>query len=254
MGATKIEFRLRMAIMVVMVSLGFWAPWIEAWGIGRRTSLLGWVAHGLALLGLGSFAVAAPVAIVLAALISAIGVVLRVWGTAYLGPFTVNHGQMKAGAVLAEGPYRHVRNPLYLGSWMVFAAMAFLMPVSGALFAMVLLTAFLLRLILGEETFLAGQLGEPYRSYLRTVPRLVPRLGREAGSELLGLKPVARHPQWLHAVLAELFPIGVFLTLAFLSWSYDNWLMTRAVIVSLGVSLVVRALLPASVQESSLPE
>jgi protein-S-isoprenylcysteine O-methyltransferase Ste14 len=255
MGATKIEFRLRMAIMVAMVSLGFWAPWIEAWGIGRRTSLLGWLALGLVRLGLGSFAVAAPAAIAAAALIAAAGVALRVWGTAYLGPFTVNHGQMKAGAVLAEGPYRHVRNPLYLGSWLVFAAMAFLMPVSGALIAMVLLTGFLLRLILGEEAFLAGQLGETYRSYLRAAPRLLPRFGGGAASanlELPGLEAVARQPQWLRAVLSELFPIGVFLTLAFLSWSYDNWLMTRGVIVSLGVSLVVRALLPASRQESGL--
>ena len=31
------------------------------------------------------------------------------------------------------------------------------------------------RLILGEEAFLTGQLGEPYREYLRAVPRLIPR-------------------------------------------------------------------------------
>jgi hypothetical protein len=39
-------------------------------------------------------------------------------------------------------------------------------------------------------------------------------------------------------------PIGVFITLAFLSWSYDNLLMVKAIIVSFGVSLIVRALLP----------
>ena len=83
---------------------------------------------------------------------------------------------MKAGAVMADGPYRYVRNPLYLGVWFMVAAMAFLMPPTGALFAMTLLTVFLLRLILGEEAFLSAQLGEPYQAYLRAVPRLIPRL------------------------------------------------------------------------------
>ena len=56
------------------------------------------------------------------------------------------------------------------------AAMAFLMPPTGALFAMVLLTVFLFRLILGEEAFLTAKLGQPYENYLSAVPRLFPRL------------------------------------------------------------------------------
>ena len=104
------------------------------------------------------------------------GAILRVWGTAYLGYGTVHHGQMQAGAVMAAGPYRYVRNPLYLGVWCMMAAMAFIMPPTGALFAMTLLTVFSLRLILGEEAYLSAQLGEPYQAYLRAVPRLIPRL------------------------------------------------------------------------------
>ena len=48
------------------------------------------------------------------------------------------------------------------------------MPVSGALFAMVLITIFAIRLTLGEEAFLTRQLGEPYLAYLRAVPRFIP--------------------------------------------------------------------------------
>jgi len=105
------------------------------------------------------------------------GAALRIWGTAYLGYGTVHHEQMQAGAVMADGPYRHVRNPLYLGLWCVFAALGFLMPPSGALVTMALLTVFLSRLIIGEEAFLTAQLGQPYRNYLSAVPRLIPRLG-----------------------------------------------------------------------------
>jgi len=243
MGATRIEFRLRLPIMAAIIALGFYAPWIEAWGIGHRIPLMVWLAFELTRLGLFRFAVAVPVVIVLSAVIAAKAVLLRVWATAWLGTATVLHGQMKAGAVMADGPYRYVRNPLYLGSWCMFVAMAFIMPPTGALFAMLLLTAFLLRLILGEEAFLSNQLGQPYQDYLRAVPRLFPRLRVKLWPG--GIQPTGRKPQWLRAIVSEVNPIGVFITMAFLSWSYDNWLMVRAIIVSLGVSLVVHALLPA---------
>ena len=176
MKASAIEFRLRMAIMVAIVTLGFWSPWIESWDLGRRISLLEWLALEASRLGLLRFSIALPATIVLASLIAAAGAILRVWGTAYLGYGTVHHGHMQAGAVMADGPYRYVRNPLYLGGWCMMAAMAFIMPPSGALFAMTLLTLFFLRLILAEEAFLAVQLGQPYLDYLRSVPRLIPRL------------------------------------------------------------------------------
>ena len=36
---------------------------------------------------------------------------------------------------MADGPYRYVRNPLYIGLWCMVIAMAFLMPASGRIFA-----------------------------------------------------------------------------------------------------------------------
>jgi protein-S-isoprenylcysteine O-methyltransferase Ste14 len=116
---------------------------------------------------------------------------------------------------------------------------------------MVAMTFFLLRLTLGEEAFLTRQLGEPYRDYMRAVPRLVPRLHPT-------LPRTGRKPQWLHAVFSELAPIGIFISLAFLSWTYNNRLMMQAILVSFGISLVVRALLPGIrtdfTTESSPPE
>jgi protein-S-isoprenylcysteine O-methyltransferase Ste14 len=171
-------------------------------------------------------------------LFAAAGAWLRVWGTAYLGTATVTGLDMKAGCVMADGPFRYVRNPLYLGLWFMAAAMAFIMPVTGAVFAMVLLSVFLMRLILAEEGFLSEKIGEPYTVYLRAVPRIVPRLRTNLPS---GTSPA----QWLRAVLAELMPIGVFVTLAFLSWNYDSRLMLRIILIFFGASLVMRALMPA---------
>lgn len=154
MQASAIEFRLRMLIIGVILALGFWAPWIERLGIGQRSSLLEWLALHVARVGLLPFTVATPAVILAGSLVAAIAVLLRVTGTAYLGPATVLHPRMQAAAVTASGPYRFVRNPLYLGLWFMTAAMALIMPPTGALAAMALVTLFLLRLTLGEEAFL----------------------------------------------------------------------------------------------------
>ena len=242
MRASAIEFRLRMVINAAIIVLGFWAPWINARGsstvFAQRIPLLEWLALELGRTGLVRFTVAAPLVIAVGAAIAAIGAILRVWGTAYLGTGTVTSMDMKAGRVVADGPYRYMRNPLYLGLWFMVAAMAFLMPATGAVFAIVLIAVFLLRLILAEEAFLAVQIGEPYQLYLHAVPRIFPRLHTN-------LERGGSRPHWLRAMLAEITPIGVFVALAFLSWNYDNRLMTRAILISFGLSLVVRALMPA---------
>jgi protein-S-isoprenylcysteine O-methyltransferase Ste14 len=242
MRATAIEFRLRLAINAAIIILGFWAPWIEAWGLGRRITLLEWLALESGRTGLVRFTVAVSAVIFLSALIAAAGAALRVWGTAYLGTGTVNSLDMKAGGVVADGPYRYVRNPLYLGLWCMVAAMAFIMPVTGALFAAVLITIFLLRLILAEEAFLFAQIGEPYRLYKSAVPRLLPRLRTHVRSS-------GSRPHWLRASLAELLPIGVFVALAFLSWSYDSRLVGRTILIFFGASLIARALMPQTARK-----
>ena len=52
-------------------------------------------------------------------------------------------------------------------------------------------------------------------------------------------------------MLTEINPIGVFITLAFFSWSYDNLLMLKAVLVSFVLSMVVRGLMKAPIATAS---
>jgi len=243
MRATAIEFRLRMWIQIVIVILGFWAPWIQpSWPIdlGRRVALLEWLALELSRTGLVRFAYAAPIVIVAGSLVAALGTVLRVWGAAYLGYSTVHHADMQAGGVMAGGPYRYVRNPLYLGGWCMMIAVSLMMPPSGALFAIVLEGIFFLRLILGEEAYLAGQLGEPYQAYLGTVPRLIPRLRSP-------LPPSDAKPRWLAAISTEITAIGIFAAVAFFSWRFDNQLMVNVVLIAFLVSMVERGLISARI-------
>lgn len=237
MRASAIEFRLRMPINAAIILFGFWAPWIESWHIGRRVSLLGWLALELSRTGLASFAVATLLLLIVAALFAAVAASFRVWGSAYLGPSTVSNFNMLAGKVLVDGPYRYVRNPLYIGLWCMVMALAFLMPASGALFATVLITIFVIRLTLGEEAFLTRQLGEPYLAYLRAVPRFIPRL--RGASASAGTKPT-----WPRASLTELTPIGIFVAIVAFSKNYDLELASRIILVFFGASLVVRAFMP----------
>lgn len=239
MRASAIEFRLRMWILVALIVIGFWSPWIQALDLGRRFSALAWLALQMSRLGIASFAVATAVVIVLGGLVAALGAVLRVWGTAYLGYGTVQHGSMQCGALMADGPYRYVRNPLYLGGWCMMIALSLTMPPSGALFTVVLTGFFYLRLILAEEVFLTDRLGEAYRQYQGAVPRLIPRLRAS-------LPSAGNQPHWFTALLTEMNPICIFVTVAFLSWTYDNELMIKAIVIGFGISLVLRALAPAA--------
>jgi protein-S-isoprenylcysteine O-methyltransferase Ste14 len=250
MKASAIEFRLRMLINMVIIVFGFNAPGSPAWtaftGAPRQASLLEWLPLQLSRASLVSFTVAVPAVIVFASILAGVAAVLRVWGSAWLGPGTVLNAQMKANGVMAGGPYRYVRNPLYLGVWCMVASLAFLMTPVGALVTMVLITFFQFRLILGEEAFLGRQIGAPYQDYLRAVPRLIPRLHT-------ALPHSNEKPQWTHAFLTELTPIGIFIGIAVVSWRYDYMLMARTILIVFGISLVVRAIMPKVAKSDSTP-
>ena len=78
--------------------------------------------------------------------------------------------------LVVEGPYRYVRNPLYLtGSSLIVGA-----TLLTRSWALLLLTAlYLVQLALQiplEERELRGRFGAPYRRYCELVPRFIPRL------------------------------------------------------------------------------
>lgn len=235
MRASTFEFRFRGLFLMLSVILGFWAPWIQALDLGKRVSLLEWIALQLSRSGLLRFTIATPVVIVAGALLSAVGMMLRIAGAAYLGHGIVHDSRMQGPQLVTSGPYRYVRNPIYIGGWSMIAAISLLMPPTGALLAMILVTVFYLRLIFAEEAFLESRLGATYGQYLRAVPRIVPRL-----RTIVPLGNV--RPQWRSAAFTEFLSIGTFFTLAVLAWTYDNLLMIKAILVSFGISLVARAL------------
>jgi protein-S-isoprenylcysteine O-methyltransferase Ste14 len=237
MKATAFEFRFRFLIFLVIYVLGFTAPWNRLLHLdeGRTTwlSIAAWPAHNQWL----TFSAATVALIVLATLLALAAAVLRTWASACLGPAVVQAHTMQGDTVVAAGPYRHLRNPLYLGTFIHTFALALLMPPTGAIFCILAIGLFQLRLIAAEEAFLSAKLGDPYRAYCARVPRLIPPLRPQVPAS-------PAHATWPAAFLAEIYMWGVVVSFAILGWRYNAFLITQGIIVSLGLSLVVRAFIP----------
>ena len=239
MKGTRFEFRFRIVIFTAIFFLGYWAPW-ERYLSGGRTFTT-W--YTLANVGMRSGAMnfldASVLVAVLASLCALTGAVLRTWATAYLSSGIVMAKDMQASQVMADGPFRYMRNPLYLGTLLNATAIAILMPPTGAIFAVVATVVFALRLIGGEEAHLAMQLGRPYQAYLAQVPRLLPSL--RAGVAASGAQP-----RWGQAFVSELYMWGAFLSFAIFSWQFNAMPIERALLISFGAWIVVRNLFPAN--------
>lgn len=100
--------------------------------------------------------------------LAALGLALRAWAAGHLE---------KNLALTVSGPYRRVRNPLYLGTLTVAAgfALAARRWELGILFAAVFLLVYLPVVELEEQHL--RKLFPEFQDYSRGVPRLVPRFG-----------------------------------------------------------------------------
>ncbi len=174
MNAAQLAFRFRVFIFVSLYLIGFLAPW--EFRSGHPGTL--WLAASTLLARSKWISLAAAtVAVTLVSLVCLVlGTILRVWGTAYLGSGVMRGAQMQGEQFVAAGPYRYVRNPLYLGSWLLALGVSVLMPLSGAAFFLVAYSIFVLLLIRAEERFLSTKQGDVYQQYRQHVPRLWPRL------------------------------------------------------------------------------
>src|SRR5262249_48339692 len=139
-----------------------------------------------------------------------IGAAIRTWAAAYLRSGVVRDSKLHSDVLVVDGPYRHVRNPLYLGIMVQWVGIGFLVSPLG--FVVLIAGTFfrLLRLIGLEEKLLGESQGEHFHDFCRRVPRLWPSLRpRLAAGELA--------PQWGQACVGELWTWVLFLGMAALS-------------------------------------
>jgi protein-S-isoprenylcysteine O-methyltransferase Ste14 len=237
MKVTPLEFRLRLFVYLIVYFLGFTAPWERFLHLDRNRTLWLWLASRLGSTHWLSFTAATVIVLIAGILCAVVAASLRTWAAAYMNVSVVHDQAMHGEQVVSAGPYRYLRNPLYLGTFIHTLALALLMPPSGAVFVILCIGLFELRLIAIEEKFLTAKLGEPYLAYCAKVPRLFPSFTPRVPSA-----PI--QPKWASAFLGELYYWGVAISFLALSWRYNSLLIIQGVIVSLGISFIVRAFIP----------
>ena len=121
---------------------------------------------------------------------------IRTWGAAYLRTEVVHDTVVRTERLVADGPYRHVRNPLYVGNLLLATGMAPLTSRPGAVVVILANLLIVLRLIGREEAALAHSHGEAYQAFQRAVPRLWPSLHPR-------LPTGGMHPKWPQAFLGQ---------------------------------------------------
>jgi protein-S-isoprenylcysteine O-methyltransferase Ste14 len=131
-----------------------------------------------------------------AAFLLVVAALLRTWASSYLRAGVVYAAEVKTESLVADGPYRQVRNPLYFANLLMVIGMGAMMSRTGVLVAVVTMLLFCYRLILREEAELQASQGEQYEVYRRAVPRLWPSLWpRVAAAE--------RQARWTEGFKAE---------------------------------------------------
>ncbi len=172
--ATELEFRIRFWIIAAIFALGFYAYGIDHVNASEALSRLALGGHpdeNSAIFGrwiTGFFA--------LGTAIVAIGAFIRTWAGSYLHSSIIHDSALHGEQLVADGPYRHVRNPLYLGNVFFAIGIGFLASRIGLVVISIGMLVFVWRLIGREETTLLQSQGESYRRYFAAVPRLIPSL------------------------------------------------------------------------------
>jgi protein-S-isoprenylcysteine O-methyltransferase Ste14 len=100
---------------------------------------------------------------------------LRIWGGSILTPARVMAFTVQADAFKTTGPYRIVRNPIYLADFIALGAFALCLPLVGLIMP-VLFAVHYNRLILFEEESLGREFGRAFSEYRSRTPRLTPTI------------------------------------------------------------------------------
>jgi protein-S-isoprenylcysteine O-methyltransferase Ste14 len=168
MKATSWEFRNRALLFGLIFSLSFSLYFLDHQN--STAALASWLGSGLP----SRADVVARFLFAFAAVLLIVAALLRTWASAYLHAGVVYATEVKTTSLVADGPYRQVRNPLYFANVLMVIALGAMMSRLGFLVAVVAMLVFCYRLILREETELQAVQGEQYQGYRKAVPRLWP--------------------------------------------------------------------------------
>jgi protein-S-isoprenylcysteine O-methyltransferase Ste14 len=197
MSKTPMEFRLRVLWLAIAYSAGFFFGAFIQDGVihGGPEPAIVVLGSRFGQPGIEFFAWLAVAFVVAAWLI-------RWWGSSYHSPGVVMSGDVVTDTFTVAGPYRYVRNPLYLGNLLLAIGIGALGPPPATLLVVAFNLIVIFRLILIEERFLKATNGDVYARYCAAVPRLLPRLTPAT------LLADPRRPDVAYGFVTELFALG----------------------------------------------
>ena len=236
-------FRFRRIALIVIFAVAFWAPWERLGGAHPGSTWL-WLAGTLEALGFFPIATSTVVVIAVATLALLMAALVRTWAAAYLGSDVVQDKDLHSDRVVADGPYRYVRNPLYIGTWLMTAGLSILMPPGGALFALAAVTLLIVAWVLAEERKLMIERGDAYSAYLRQVPRFIPAI-------MPKIPAGTAQPHWLQGFLGEIHLWGMTITYLIFAHRYNVTILEQGVLISVGITFLVRALWRPAIEANS---
>ena len=168
---------------------------IGAWAFRQRSWLP--VPLGLAVIALRTGKVEGPWPVIIGIATIVVGELMRLWAVRHIGTISRTRTSTRQGPLITSGPFRIVRNPLYLGNWMIWSGLVicsglvWMLPIAWAVFALQYGT-----MVIWEETRLRSMFGRQYDRYARGVSRWLP--GRPND-----LSPLpTRHP-WRDVAFSE---------------------------------------------------
>lgn len=126
-----------------------------------------------------------------------LGECLRIWAVGYAGATTRARTLGAARALVTTGPYGYVRNPLYLGNFLISFGVCLVANVYWLI--PVLVVGYMLQylpIITVEEGYLLEACGAVYQAYQAKVPRFLPRLQPYP-------HPSAHDFSWVRAIKSE---------------------------------------------------
>ena len=194
MRATRFEFERRFWIIAAIYFAGFS---FFRFDIGAIAAVRHLVAPSIAP-GSAQAGTFSRIIITAGALLVFLTAALRTWGAAYLCTDVVHDTGQHSETLVADGPFRYVRNPLYLANVPMAAGIGVLASRLGWVFLVVASWVFVYRLIFREEETFGQTQGESYRAYCRAVPRFWPSFTPRVASG-------SRSPQWGQAFAGESF-------------------------------------------------
>ena len=106
------------------------------------------------------------------------GILVSAWGifTLKIGNFNIQPEVRQNAKFIRSGPYRWIRNPMYLGLLLFFGAIVIQTPRTLNIATFLLLFLVFILKIIKEETYLEDLFGKSYTEYKKRTYRLIPHV------------------------------------------------------------------------------